>query len=96
MAQLGWTLTGAAGSVSRSSPNIPEPQLTRLLDYIWDKYPQVDGNGDVVPRTQAEEIQAWKQWADEQYRQLKKDVIAFEKTKAARQAVEAVGDIEEA
>ncbi len=53
-------------SVSKPVPASVHETMSRLIDRIWDKYPQEDADGNLLPRTPETEARAFSQWADDE------------------------------
>lgn len=94
MANLTWGVTTSAGSVSQDSPTISDANMDRFVNYCWENYTQLDGNGDPLPRTTANEVSAVRDWMRQQWRAVKDEVVTWERKRAAVQARNAVGDLE--
>ena len=67
-----------AGTVSQDSKIYSEANGQRFLDWIWVAYPQLDENGDPLPRTQANEVAAYKDFADGMFAGVKANVLRAE------------------
>jgi len=94
MAKLTWQIETSAGTVTEDGPVISDANMARFVDYLWVQFPQLDGNNDPLPRNAANEAQAFRDWADKQWRETKRDVLRKEKEAAAALARDAVGDLE--
>ncbi len=57
---------GNSFSVSRPPAVAPiDGSTARLLDKIWNDYPQLDDAGKRLPRNDETEARAFSQWADD-------------------------------
>lgn len=93
MAKLTWTIDHNAATLSEDSPTVSDVQMDRFIDWLWYAYPQLDENGDVLPRTLANEAQAFRDWANIQWLGTKANVIRWERSEAAQAASDAVQDL---
>ena len=94
MANLTWSITNAAGTVTHDSPTISDANMDRFVAWVLYAYPQLDGNGDPLPVTNAVKAAAFRDFADAQWQGVKANVLRWEQSEAAQQAREAVNDIE--
>ena len=71
-----------AGTVTQDSKIYSEENGQRFLDWIWVAYPQIDNsdpnNPVPKPRTQANEVQAFRDFADGFYSGTKANVLRVE------------------
>ena len=102
MANLTITITTDTGSVSKTTPDINNTQLQRLLDYLWEEFPQtetqvIDEEPVIIPkdRTPATEADAFRDWATLLWSQLKQNIKEHEATIAVQAAESLISDIEE-
>ena len=79
-----------AGTITHSSKIYSEANGQRFVDWIWIAFPQLDINNQPLPRTQANEVQAFRDYADDFYGDTKTDVLDSEKQIAAQEAVDNV------
>lgn len=94
MATLNWNITNAAGSVDFASPDISEANMDRFIAWVLYAYPQLDENGDPLPVTNAVKAQAFRDFAQGQWKGVVANVKRWEAQEAAQAAAEAVTDIE--
>lgn len=93
MAKLTWQITTSVGTVTQDGPDLSDAQMQRFLDWLWYAYPQLDVDGNPLNRTNANQAQAFRDWADTAYQGTKANVLRWEKQEAAQAAAEAVTDI---
>jgi hypothetical protein len=86
MANFALSYTADAGTTSHDSKIYSEVNGQRFIDWIWVAYPQLDENGDPLPRTQANEVQAYRDFADGMFAGVKANVLRAE-DKALKDAV---------
>ena len=68
-----------AGTVTQDSKIYSEANGQRFLDWIWVAYPQYEADGVTLkPRTQANEVQAFRDFADGFYAGTKANVLREE------------------
>lgn len=94
MAKINITVSNSVGSVSFDSPTLTDANMARLIEYAWARFPQLDVDGNPLPRTPANEAAAIRDWARNKYRGFVTEVMEWEKIEAAKAAKDAVGDLE--
>jgi hypothetical protein len=95
MANLTWGISTVNGQVSEDGPNITDTKMDRFLNWVWARHPVVDGDGNILPRTPAREAESFRTHARSEWQRVKREVIAWERTEAAKAAKNAVQDIED-
>ena len=82
MVNFDLSYTSDAGTVTQDSKVYSEANGQRFLDWIWVAYPQIDytdpDNPVPKPRTQANEVQAFRDFADGFYAGTKANVLRYE------------------
>ena len=90
MAHFTLTYTTDAGVIDQDSKIYSEANGDRFVDWIWAAFPQLDINNNPLPRTQQNEVQAYRDFADQFYADTKTKVLDHEKQVAAQDAVDNV------
>ena len=68
-----------AGTISQDSKIYSEANGQRFVDWIWVAYPQYEVDGITLkPRTQANEVQAYRDFADGMFAGVKANVLREE------------------
>ena len=86
--------TTDAGTITQSSKTYSEVNGQRFVDWIWVAFPQLDMNNIPLPRTQANEVAAYRDFADDFYGEVLQKVLAHERQVAAQDAVDNVPPLE--
>lgn len=92
MPQINIEIQGTSGTVTRGR-TFDAAVETRFLDWLWYAYPQVDGNGDPLPKNNANLAQAFRDYADGLIFGSWTNVKRYEKERDAQAARDAVPDI---
>ena len=87
MAHFTLIYTSDGGAVTQDSKVYSEANGQRFIDWIWVAYPQLDVNGDPLPRTQANEVKAYRDFADGFYAGTKANVLRYEDQELKEAAV---------
>jgi hypothetical protein len=93
-AEISWSVETSAGTVTQTSPTLSDPQMDRFINWVLYAYPQVDGNGDPLPVTNAVKAAAVRDWMTAQWHGTKTNVLRWEKQEAAQAARDGVADLE--
>ena len=95
MVNFDLSYTTDAGVITQPSNTYSEANGQRFVDWIWDVYPQYEVDGVTLkPRTQANEVQAYRDFADDFYKNTKDKVVYHEQRVAARDAAGNVPPLE--
>jgi hypothetical protein len=71
--------TTDAGTISQDSKIYSELNGQRFVDWIWVAYPQYEADGETLkPRTQQNEMQAYRDFADGMFAGVKANVLRVE------------------
>ena len=88
------TYTTDAGAITQPSKTYSEANGQRFVDWIWAAFPQLDMNNNPLPRTQQNEVQAYRDFADKFYADTKAAVLSYERQEAAQDAADNVPPLE--
>jgi hypothetical protein len=95
MAKLIWSIETVQGNVTKDSPILTDPNMQRFLDWIWYAYPQFLPDGVTPkPRNNANEADAFREWAAFDWQFVKERVLDYERSAAAQAARDSIAGIE--
>ena len=89
MARLTWTIETTAGTVAQDGPTISDANMDRFLDWLNVLFPQLDVNGNPLPRTPARDAQSFRDWVTVQEWPDTRDTVLRWEDEIAHQAVAA-------
>lgn len=95
MSKITWTVETPDGTVSWEKEVIDEAKFAYFLDWAWGRFTPADENGDPLPRLPVNEAKAVRSWAANEWNTLKRTVLKDRREVAARNAKDAVQDIED-
>jgi hypothetical protein len=95
MVNFDLSYTTDAGAISQPSKIYSEPNGQRVVDWIWVTFRQYEADGVTLkPRTQANEVQSFRDFADDFYADTKRKVLRSEEIEAAETAIGNVPPLE--
>ena len=94
MANLEFSVTTSAGTVTFTSPEYTDAKMQRFLDWAWVQYEQLDENGDPLPDNNANRAAAVQDCFAAVLNGLKGNVLRHEEGAAVQTARDGVVDFE--
>lgn len=94
MANLTFTATATAGTITHTSATYSDATMTRFTDWCWYAYPQLNPDGTPKTKNNANVAAAVRAAFAALVNGLKANVIRHEKSEAAQAAQTGVPDFE--